>query len=337
MGLCKRDCSRCKMQVFCQGCSLCEKPYCSGQCSRCFSLCPDRPAAFAYLEQIGGGKVHLKQNSIESLPAFLPIVPDHMPVRRAVRDVIGVHGGKMLTSNGENVARVYRQKGLQEALNLEKPVEGVLQFFVKDRAIEGLWDNRKGIYRQLAEFPWRAVIAPNFSVYEDAPRMDHLYNMKRSNVVYNELLDAGFPTVPDISWYNRIDLDQWIREINQKQIQTIAYSFQTVSTGSKASSTWRHYLMGLHYLMQNISEDVLIIIAGMVSPKRLRILRTAGSGKNPVSILNQTAYLHSRRGVLSEKPTEEAGELSKEEIFTRNMEFYEKLYEEIGLGGRKDA
>lgn len=337
MSLCKRDCRECTLQLHCQGCSLCEMPFCRQDCWQCFSLCPQRPASFGYLRYIGGGKVQLKQNSIDELPEFIPVVPDHLPECMGVRPVIGVHGGKMLTSNGENVAMVYRKKGLQEALNLEHPVQGVLQFYVKDRAIEGLWDNRKALYRQFAEFPWKAIIAPNFSVYEDAPRIDHLYNMKRSSIVYNELLDAGLPAVPDISWYNRIDLDQWCREIYKNQIKTIAFSFQTVSTQSKASNIWRHYLMGYHYLMQQIPEDVSVLIAGIVSAERLKVLRSAGSGKNRISILNQTAYLQSRRGILSEEPTGSASGLDKNTIFQRNMNFFEKQYRQIGLGGSRDA
>ncbi len=333
MSLCKRNCSSCIMQLHCQGCSLCEKPFCSHNCQRCFSLCPDRPAAFGYLKKLGGGKLNLNKNSIKQLPVFIPVMPDHMPIRTLTKEIIGIHGGKFLTSNGENIARVYRTKGLQEALNLKNSVEGVLQFYVKDRAIEGLWDNRGEIYKQLREFPLKAVIAPNFSVYEDAPRVDHLYNMKRSNVVYNELLEVGLPAVPDISWYNRIDLDQWAREIVKNDIKTIAFSFQTVSTQSKASNTWRHYLMGYHYLIDNIPEDVSVIIAGIVSPERLQVIRTAGSGRNRISILNQTAYLQSRRGILSETQQGCTGELTKEQIFQRNIEFYETAYKKIDLGG----
>ena len=337
MSLCDRECSRCVMQMHCQGCSLCEIPFCNSECSRCFSLCPKRPAAFGHLKKIGGGELHLKENQIDDLPVFIPVVPDHLPIRMKVRDTIGVHGGKMMTSSGENVSRVFREKGIQEALNLENPVESVLQFYVKDRAIEGLWDNRKEVYKQLGGFTWRTIIAPNFSVYEDAPRVDHLYNMKRSNIVYNELLDAGFNAVPDISWYNRIDLDQWAREIIKNNIKTISYSFQTVSTKSKASNTWRHYMMGFDYLIRQIPEDVSIILAGIVSPEKLKVLRTAGTGLNRISILNQTAYLQSRRGVLSEEPGRPTGELSKEKLFERNMVFYETEYLEIGLGGNHCA
>ncbi|WP_206457877.1 DUF4417 domain-containing protein [Anaerovorax sp. IOR16] len=337
MSLCERDCSRCVWQLHCQGCSLCEIIFCRKYCHRCFSLCPKRRATFALLQSIKGGELSLAGNNSKCLPFNIPILPDHLTEPMNLGEIIGIHGGNFLTSNGENVARVYRRKGIKEALNLSNDPKSVLQFYVKDRTIEGLWDNRKELYKQLLEFSWVAVIAPNFSVYEDAPRMDHLYNIKRSSIVYNEMLEAGLPAVPDISWYNRIDLDQWIREIRRNHIKTIAFSFQTVSTQSKASNTWRHYLMGFAYLVSQLDDDVEVIIAGLVSPGRLQMLRTAGNGKNRISVLNQTAYIQSRRGILSEKPTESAGELTKNQILIRNIDFYTQEYETMNLGGSNYA
>ena len=170
------------------------------------------------------------------------------------------------------------------------------------------------------------VISPNFSVYEDAPRMDHLYNIKRSSIVYNEMLAAGLPAVPDVSWYNKIDLDQWIREINNKSINCIAFSFQTVGTETKASNTYLNYIMGFKYLVERISPDVEIILAGVASPKRVNILR--GICQNRVTVLNQTAYVHSRRGILSETGKGVEFSIGKNELLLRNVDFYDEAYAE---------
>ncbi|WP_302386987.1 DUF4417 domain-containing protein [Emergencia timonensis] len=178
-------------------------------------------------------------------------------------------------------------------------------------------------YRQLPEFPWQAIIAPNYSVYEDAPRIDHLYNIKRSSIVYNELLAAGLPAVPDVSWYNKIDLDQWIQEINRKDVKCIAFSFQTVGTGLRASNLYVHYLTAFKYLTERIPAETEIIVAGMVSAKRVQLLLE--SCQNPLSILNQSAYVHSRRGILSETG-KAPGELGKNEILLRNLAYYAKAY-----------
>ena len=325
MSLCGRDCNRCNLNLHCQGCSLCEMPLCAGDCLRCFSLCPNRAGSFGYLRKIGGGRIQLEANTVRRLPANIPVLPDRLTERIHVRDIIGIHGGNMLSSNGENVARVYRTKGLQEALNLKQSVRGVLQFYVKDRTLEGIWDNRANVIGQLQEFPWQAVISPNFSVYEDAPRMDHLYNIKRSSIVYNEMIAAGLPAVPDISWYNRIDLDQWIREINNRGIKCIAFSFQTVGTETKASNTYLNYMMGFKYLTDRISSEVEIVLAGIASPVRVKILSRIC--KNRISVLNQTAYVHSRRGILSESGKSTVCSFSKNELMMRNIDFYDSAYE----------
>jgi hypothetical protein len=262
------------------------------------------------------------------LPVNIPVLPDRFKEKIHVRDIVGVHGGNMLSSNGENIARVYRTNGLQGTLNLEKPVKGVLQFYVKDRTLEGIWDKKENIIDQLLEFPWAAVISPNFSVYEDAPRMDHLYNIKRSSIVYKEMIEAGLPAVPDISWYNRIDLDQWIREINNKGLKCIAFSVQTVGTGSRASNTYLNYLTGFKYLTDRISSGVEIILAGVASPARVQALQLIC--ENRVSVLNQAAYVHSRRGVLSKTGKSAARDISKNDLMMRNIDFYDKAYARFG-------
>lgn len=322
--LCERDCDKCNLQMQCQGCSLCDMPFCRQDCDRCFSLCPRKGSSFQHLAEVGGGKIILHGNRQLHLPALIPVLPDHLPDAADVGSIVGIHGGNFFSSNGERVAPVYIRKGLQGTLNTKNPVKGVLQFYVKDRTLEGFWDKRSQIYKQLREFPWAAIIAPNFSVYEDAPRIDHLYNIKRSSIVYNELLDAGFSAVPDISWYNRIDLDQWIQEINTKNIKSIAFSFQTVGTGLRASNLYVHYLAGFKYFTERIPPETEIIIAGMVSVQRVALLLESCS--NPLSVLNQSAYVHSRRGVYSGGDLPDNHLMTKNQILLKNLEFYKQRY-----------
>ncbi|MGF7058582.1 hypothetical protein [Brassicibacter mesophilus] len=58
--------------------------------------------------------------------------------------------------------------------------------------------------------------------------------MKRSTIVYNELIDYGINAVTDVSWYNIKDLNIWIEAIDKSRIKTIAFSFQTVGVQLKA-------------------------------------------------------------------------------------------------------
>lgn len=324
------------MKLHCQGCSFCEMPYCKNDCFQCISLCPKRGGSFAYLKQIGGGEVTLKTNDRYELPYHIPIFPDKFTEPLNVNTVVGIHSGNMLAPNGEKISKNYLERGLKGALNTENRIEGVLEFYVKDRTLEGFWDKRHKVYEQLKQLNWRVIIAPNFSVYEDAPRVDHLYNMKRSSIVYNELIELGFPAVPDISWYNQIDLDQWIREINQNNLKTIAFSFQVVDVRLKASTVWKQYLMGFKYLCQRINPDVQIIITGIISPKRLAIIKQATGGRKLI-VLNQTAYVQSRRGQLSKNRQTAPESMSKNEILAENLAFFDEEYRKLNEGENNNA
>lgn len=325
MNVCGRLCSGCIMHERCGGCSLCNFSFCDKNCDYCYCLCPEYDEAFMYVNSLQNHRsIGNKGRKIE-LPAIIPVVPDRNVIEKYPYAIIGVHGGNFFTSNGENVANVYKNKGLQVPGK-----EGVLQFYVKDRTLEGFWDNREKVYEQLKLFKWRAVIAPNFSVYEDAPRIDHLRNIERSRIVFDELISHGFPAVPDVSWFNIKDLNYWANIINKQKIRTIAFSFQVVGTGIRAANTYLNYAVGLDYLCKNIPNDVDVIIAGITSPKRLGTIKSCGI-KNRFIVINQSAFVHSRRGQLSEtgKTVPMENGIKKNDLFLKNLNYYESEYRRL--------
>jgi hypothetical protein len=157
--------------------------------------------------------------------------------------------------------------------------------------------------------------------------MDHLYNIKRSTVVYNELLDEGINAIPDVSWFNRNDIDRWCDEINKKAIKNISFSFQVVDVQLKASNLWKTYLLGFRYLCENINPEVNIIVAGVTSHRRLIDIFAAAPGRR-ISILNQSAYVQSMRGMLSENRQSEL-RLPRNVVFERNLAYFNKIYAEM--------
>lgn len=343
MTLCKRKCTNCLLyKDGCGGCSLCEASICSNSCSTCSAMCPKRPGAFQYLYKIGGLDLELKQSEsvdLSNYPLNIPILPDKLKTKISYEflPVAAVHAASLLSRDGERISRTYLNKGYTGALNLDEKTHAILEFYIKDRQLEGFWDKRKELYPLLKKLNFSFIISPNFSVYEDAPRVDHMYNIKRSVAVYNELLESGINAVPDVSWYNVKDLDRWIRAINISGIKTIAFSFQTVGIKLKASGIWKSYMLGFRYLCQNISKDVNIIAVGLVSEKKVNELYRASSGQR-IFILNQSAYVQSRRGVLSETRDSDTNS-TLDQILIRNLKYFNKTYEDIsenyGEGGVK--
>lgn len=328
--LCERQCIRCVLyEKYCGGCSLCEASICNKDCRSCHALCPTRPESIPFINSIGGPEVYLRKNKIIELPAHIPILPDRL---KSVPDynnmpVIAVHGGNMLSRNGEKINKSYLEKGYAAALNIDSRTKALVEFYVKDRTLEGFWDKRKSIYTDLIKMNFIGVIAPNFSVYEDAPRMDHIYNIKRTTQVYNEMIDVGINAIPDISWYNHRDLDRWCKEINESRVKIISFSFQVVDVKLKAASIWKSYLLGFRYLCQNIDPGIKIIIAGIASPRRIKEIYKASCGQF-IHILNQSAYVQSRRGMLSENRVRDVI-TPFDEILHKNVAYFNRAYNEI--------
>lgn len=335
--LCERDCSLCDLKDTCGGCSLCEASLCNNNCSMCFSICPKRKGSFEYIRSIGGEDLMLLSNKHLkdlSLPIHIPILPDRLKNKLNFNlvQVVGVHGGNMLSSNGEGVRKSYLNNGYKKALNLDKNIEGVLEFYVKDRTLEGFWDKRYEIYPVIRAMEFSVVISPNFSVYDDSSRIDHICNIKRSSIVYNEMIQEGINAVPDISWYNTNDLKRWTLAINKYNIKLISFSFQVVGVNLKASTLWKQYLPGFRYLCKNIPKDVGIIIAGIVSKKRIREVINALDGQK-IYVLNQSSYIQSRRGTVSET-REQNRSIPLNKLLINNITYFNNVYEKLTRGDK---
>lgn len=338
ISLCGRDCCRCVMHgEICAGCSLCEAAICAKNCDTCYAMCFNRPLTAAYINHIGGPGIELQPNMEINIPVHIPVLPDRFKKTPSYEllPVIGVHGENAFSRNGEKIRNLYEERGFCGALNVDERTQGILEFYIKDRTLEGFWDKRKSIYPAIKKLKFTAVITPNFSVYEDAPRVDHIYNIKRSSIVYNEMLNADIHAIPDVSWFDRKDLDRWCEEISRKGIKIISFGFQTVGVGMKTSNVWRTALLGFRYLSKNIMPDTEIIIAGLVSPFRIVEVYRAASGRK-LHILNQSAYLQSRRGMLSETRMQDK-ELSCDAIFSKNILYFSSVYEEMDANFHRDA
>lgn len=327
-----RDCNKCNkiLDGSCSGCSLCDVAFCKCNkdvLTRCLVRCPKKLGTFKAIEDIKAGD-KLKSNEYYNLPTYIPIMPDKVKTKfhfSKVNNIVGIHGEFILSADGKSISPIYRMKGYKKALNLSEDINGILEFYIKDRALEGFWENRKLLYKELKRQNFKAIITPNFSLYEDAPRAEHLYNIQRAKRVYNEMINEKLPAILDIILATKEDLDFWINEINNSNIKTIAFSFMNVDTRLKASNAWRHYLLGYKILISRISSDIEIIIAGISSIKRFVEIKKI-SGNRKISIIHQAAWVNSRKGFSVEQKKQLERSITKDEIFQMNLDYYSDKY-----------
>lgn len=330
MNLCKKDCKKCTYFNSCGGCSYCEASLCDSNCKVCGSICIKRGKGLVYINNIIKQELEIKKNKNFDIPGYIPILPDRLNNLLDIDDIklIALHGGNALKSNGQGVRRLYRENGYNKAINIGKNIDGILEFYVRDRTLEGIWDSRESLYKELKDMKLKAVIAPNFSVYEDTPRVEHLYNIRRSIIIYNELIDYGINAIPDISWYNINDLDFWIEKLNNSECSIIAFSFQVVDVRLKASNLWKNYLAGFRYLIKNLNKNIKIIIVGLNSYNRIKeVYDSAKNSKvESIHVLNQTAYINCQRGVLTEGNVRDII-TSREELLKMNIKYLNGIYD----------
>lgn len=307
---CGLECSLCREFVGsscsgCPGCGAVLKSRCD--CSTCIYICPRRPGARVFLQLgLAGGELRRPADKRLVTPAHPGDIPVHLP---AVADPfkktpgagglpwVVVHGARFFSSTGTSLRPRAAAVGgnIRRWLNVDQETKVGIHFYVKDKFLEGFWWHRAEIYPLLCQFD--LVFSPNFSVYEDSPRYEHLVNIRRSVVVYEEMLEHGIRVVPDIAWYQKTDLDNWAEYIRYSQIKFIATSAQTVGTGLHTLGSWKGYLAGIRYLAEQLPGDVGVIIVGVSSPKKVAIaFREIACNGRQLCFMNSQAFMMARKG-----------------------------------------
>ncbi|MDM0612929.1 hypothetical protein QTH09_18140, partial [Clostridium perfringens] len=165
ISLCGRDCTNCtiKKEKMCNGCSMCDVSLCKcgEKRNRCMVICPNKFGSFTLVKNTIVKEPLIKNKSLD-LPIHIPVMPDKIKENfnfKANKNIISVHGEFFLNAAGQKITGAYKN-GFRAALNLRDDLSGILEFYIKDRTLEGFWDNRKSIYKDLKRQDFLGIIAP---------------------------------------------------------------------------------------------------------------------------------------------------------------------------------
>jgi hypothetical protein len=131
----------------------------------------------------------------------LPLYVAQVRMRRALRGelhqpVYAITAGQVVgrRSRPLSAAAVRRCVGLAENQRL------ILLLFGKDAFLEHLWNNAKTFLPELASAGFDLIAAPSYSAWEPRPRPEHMYAMKRSLLVFEQLQKLGANAIPRLTW-----------------------------------------------------------------------------------------------------------------------------------------
>lgn len=179
------------------------------------------------------------------------------------------------------------------AMGLPDGCLSMLVGYGEDPLVEAFWTRRHDLFPQLAINDWSLLLAPNFSMYGNQPRAEHLINFRRNLAVCEELLAAGVNAAPNLYWFRLEDLTRyadWARDVDPA---VVAINLQTFRT----DADWEQMAMpGLTWLADALPATTRLVAVGTSRVVRLGQL-VALWGERLV-VVSQNPIQYARHGAV---------------------------------------
>ena len=336
------DCSVCPFYVnnpnalepVCSGCnSLCSYCGCAraegayADCGQCPIRCGSRVDITAWMADAGGtvlfDDINIDMRIPPELPIFIPQVDGHDLERfdRAAQwKAYAVGFRRVFSPDTHRIYPKFADKSAHEALGLPFDRLLILTGYGEDPLVEAFWTRRKQLIPELVAMGWDIIQTPNFSMYGNQPRAEHLLNMRRNLAIAAEFAAAGAACpVPNIYWYRLEDLQRYATWLEETRPAAIAINLQTYRTDSDWSEM---ALPGLTYLSLSIPAGTKVLVTGASRPDRIDTL----TGLFPdLHLVAQNAQAYARHGAVMTIAGRQDVKARVEDAFAANVRFYAEL------------
>ncbi|MEX5636680.1 DUF4417 domain-containing protein [Parafrankia sp. FMc2] len=185
--------------------------------------------------------------------------------------------------------------GAHDALGLRPGQRAVLVGYGTDPLVEAFWSRRRvaRLVEQIAAQRWDLVLAPNYSLYQNQPRTEHLINFRRNLMIAAEFGAAGVTAAPNLYWMRLEDLDRYLGWLADVTPPAVAINLQTF----RQASSWETYaLPGLAYLAAALPPSLPVILTGTSRVDRITTL--AGLFGDRLILVSQNAAQYALHGAV---------------------------------------
>jgi hypothetical protein len=263
---------------------------------------------------------------IPDLPRFIPQVDGHR--LRAFDEGLSwpayaIGFRRVFSLQTGRLRRAWQGRIARDVLRAPDTTKLVLAGYGTDPLIERFWTNqhREHLIEQVAALGFDLVLAPNYSVYGNQPRFEHLLNIKRNALIAARLSEAGVPTVPNVYWYRSIDLERQLEWIRREQVAAVAVNLQTF----RSTADWAMATEGLRLLAAELPPRTRVFITGCSRAGRIALLRELFAD---VVLVSQNAQAYARHGAVMTKDGRKQTYGRTEDLFFANVRFYAGLMRE---------
>jgi hypothetical protein len=184
---------------------------------------------------------------------------------------------------------------VHQVLGLSPGQLAVLVGYGEDPLVEAFWSRRtrEQLIAQIAGQGWDVILACNYSIYGNWPRVEHLINMRRSLVLAAEFAAAGVLAVPNLYWYRLEDLRRWADWAEDSLPPAVAINAQTV----RENVNWDTWMLpGLAWLAENLPAGLPVIMTGL--SRADRIATAAELLGDRLTIISQNPHQYALHGAV---------------------------------------
>ncbi|MFD8493309.1 hypothetical protein [Amycolatopsis sp. NPDC059657] len=311
------DCRRCPwysgsdadpgivLAPLCSGCNS-DCAYCGcarTTCGGCPVRCGSRTDIHAWMADVGDtlefDDITIPGTLPKGLPRFIPQVDGSAVAEldaAARRPAYAIGLRRVFSPRTHQIYPRWQQdKTAAEILELPTSTLTVLSGYAEDPLVEAFWTarHRDKLIDHIAALRFDLVLAPNYSIYGNWPRAEHLINMRRSLLLAGELARAGIAAVPNLYWFRLEDLQRYATWAADTEPPAVAINLQTVRENTNWD-TWA--LPGLHWLAANLPADLPVILTGL--SRRDRIATAVGLFGARLTLISQNPAQYALHGAV---------------------------------------
>lgn len=239
--------------------------FCCGK-SNCEMVCFNAPRLYAKrLREIGG-------LTLDNIPRCEPVPFERMKgyvplLHHAYSRSAEFPGHIVSLSLFELIDRDCRPKycsreEISKAFRILVDAKLVISGVHQDDLVERVWQSahRAELISFLKACDISLLTCPNFSVYNNVPRTENLYNIKRIGLLSQEFLSAGLPTALHINACTDRDYERYTEFLVQRhEYQSISFEF---ITGARSPERMAWHVSKLNSVARHVQRPLQLVLRG---------------------------------------------------------------------------
>ena len=232
----KPQCVTCSVRDICEGCRHddgCTWCNCDGLgCGTCGTKCRSHVSRELWQADVGSFDlwVDLRSQPEILLPRYVPSVKAREKMRGALpKWTYTITVSDLIRADGSPREVAHRVRSF-----FPEDSQLILNFFCEDRYLEPIWTMGPEFFAQEWLGQFDAIIASNYSLYEDDSSFEIMHSLKRSYMSAQEIRDAGHTVIPLLSYVTMKQAVEQVEALGASQVHTVAINMQVVE-GEKAT------------------------------------------------------------------------------------------------------